>query len=96
MRWVQHGPRPPLPAAGLSQKRVLTQAANEANIGAVAIVAKRGLKTITCEVSEQETELYNIALWKETKFPVNGRTKYITVARSMACQDQRVMNRRRR
>ena len=60
---------------------VVTQAANEVNSGGVAIVAKHGLKTTTREVSEQETELYDIARWVETTIPVNGKTKYITVAR---------------
>ena len=59
---------------------VTTQAANEANSGGVAIVAKRGLKTITRSVQEQELELYDISRWMETKTPVSGRTKFVTVA----------------
>ena len=59
---------------------LVTQAANEANSGGVAIASRGNLKLITEGVGEQNPELYDSGRWMEAKMLVSGRTKFVNVA----------------
>ena len=58
----------------------VTHAANEANSGGVAILVKEHLKTISDDLVAHTPPLYETARWTELKVPMNGRTKFLTIA----------------
>ena len=63
---------------------LVTQAANEANSGGVAIAARGNRKLTTEGIAEQEPEPYDSGRWVEVKVLVKGRTWLASMASLVA------------
>ena len=58
----------------------VTHAANEANSGGVAILTREHLRTIRDDLAAQSPTLHETTRWTELKVPVDGRTRFLTIA----------------
>ena len=59
---------------------ITTHAANDANSGGVATIAKMPNKMLNVDLQKDLPELYDSGRWTEAKIPFQGATKCLTVA----------------